>query len=161
MSTRYQFKSVCMVELFGDVLAERVTSTSWGDAPATAIIWIRPKQIADGTLMGNFLHSVKLTNLVEGVDWGGETTMETEDLTLYHCCQWEVVEELCECFPHIRISILSQTLIIEAVPISIDRIKVIAYTWVICLDSWFPLRIVRRSLKRTFKQTSRVTVSTE
>ena len=34
-------------------------------------------------------------------------------------------------------------------------------TWVIWRDSWFPLRIVTRSLKRTLRQTNRLTVSTE
>ena len=68
MSTRYQFQSICMVELFRDVLAERVASTSGRDAPAAAVVGIRPKQVADGSFVGNFLHTVELTNLVEGVD---------------------------------------------------------------------------------------------
>ena len=37
----------------------------------------------------------------------------------------------------------------------------LTYTWVICLLSWFPLRIVSLSLKRTLRATRRVTVSTE
>ena len=68
MSTRYQFQSICMVELFRDVLAERVASTSGRDAPAAAVIGIRPKQVADWSFVGNFLHTVELTNLVEGVN---------------------------------------------------------------------------------------------
>ena len=46
--------------------------------------------------------------------------METEDLALDNSSQWKIIEELSESFPHIGISILSQTLIVEAVPIEAD-----------------------------------------
>ena len=68
MSTRYQLQSVCVVELFRDVLSERVPSTSWGDSPSASIIGVRPQQVTNGTFMGNFLDSVELTNLVESVN---------------------------------------------------------------------------------------------
>lgn len=42
MGTRYQFKSIGMVELLGDVLTEGIASTSGRDTPAAAIIRIRP-----------------------------------------------------------------------------------------------------------------------
>ena len=70
MSTRYQFESICMVELLRDVLTERVASTSGRDAPAAAVIRVGPKQIADGSFVGNFLDAVELTNLVESVNGG-------------------------------------------------------------------------------------------
>ena len=46
--------------------------------------------------------------------------METEDGILNHSSQWEVVEQLCELFPHVGISVLAQALIIES--ISEDKI---------------------------------------
>ena len=44
--------------------------------------------------------------------------METEDGILDHSSQWEVIEQLCELFPHVGISVLAQALIIEAVDLS-------------------------------------------
>ena len=41
--------------------------------------------------------------------------METEYLTFDYCGQWQVIEKLSESFPYIGISILSQTLIVEAI----------------------------------------------
>jgi hypothetical protein len=46
--------------------------------------------------------------------------MKTEDLALNNCSKWKIIEEFSESFPHIGISILSQTLIVEAVPILAD-----------------------------------------
>ncbi len=106
-----------MVELLRNILAERVASTSGRNAPAAAVIGIGPEQIADGTFVGNLLNTVELADLVEGVDRWRETSVETEDLSLNNSGQWKVVEELSESFPHIRISVLSQTLIVEAVTI--------------------------------------------
>ena len=117
MSTRYQFQSICMVELFRDVLTERVASTSGRDAPAAAVVGIRPKQVADGSFVGNFLHTVELTNLVEGVDRWGETSVQTEYLSLDDCSQWQVIEQFSESLPNISISVLAQAFIIETISI--------------------------------------------
>ena len=88
--------------------------------------------------------------------------MKTEDLTFNDSGEWQVIEQFSECLPHIGISVLSQALVIESVPkIEIMKKIDVSYTCVICLDSWLPLRIVSLSLKRTFKHTSKVTVSTE
>ena len=70
--------------------------------------------------MRNLLHSVELSDLIKSVDGRRETTMETEDLTFDYSSQWQVIEELSESFPDIGISILSQALIVEAVPILAD-----------------------------------------
>jgi hypothetical protein len=64
----------------------------------------------------NLLNTVELANLVKGVDGWRETSVKTKDLSLNNSSQGKVVEKLSESFPHIRISVLSQTLIIEAVP---------------------------------------------
>lgn len=67
--------------------------------------------------MRNFLDSVKLSDLVKSVNAGRKTTMEAEDLTFYYCCKGQVIEELCELFPNVGISIFSKTFIVESVPI--------------------------------------------
>ena len=108
-----------MVELLRDILTEGISGTSGGDAPAAAIIGIGPEEIADGSLMRHFLDSVELSDLVEGVDGRRETTMETEDLALDNCGQRQVIEKFGKSLPNIGISILSQALIVEAVPIRV------------------------------------------
>ena len=66
--------------------------------------------------MRHFLYSIELSNLIEGVNTWRETTMEAEDLALNNGSQGKVIEKLSELFPHISISILSQTLVIETIP---------------------------------------------
>ena len=41
--------------------------------------------------------------------------MQAEDLLLHHSSDGQVIEQVCELLPHIGISVLSQTLVIEAI----------------------------------------------
>ena len=70
-------------------------------------------------LVRNFLHSVQLSDLVEGVDARRKTTMKAENLTFNNSSQREVIKELSEGFPHVGISIFPQTFIIKTIPIFI------------------------------------------
>ena len=70
--------------------------------------------------MRNLLHSVELSDLIKSVNGWRESTMETEYLTLDDSSQWQIIEELSESFPYIGISVLSQALIVEAVPTLAD-----------------------------------------
>lgn len=65
--------------------------------------------------MGDLLDSVKLSDLVQGVNTGGETSVKAEDLAFHHCSEGEVVEELGELLPDVGISVLPQTLIVEPI----------------------------------------------
>ena len=40
MSSAHKFEAVSLVELLTYVLAEGVAGTSWGDAPAHALVWV-------------------------------------------------------------------------------------------------------------------------
>lgn len=44
--------------------------------------------------------------------------METKDLVFNERCQWEIVKEVSEIFPHRGVSILAKTLVIKAVDLS-------------------------------------------
>ena len=66
--------------------------------------------------MGSLLDSVKLSDLVKGVDAWGEATVEAENLVLNHSSQGQVVKELRKLLPHLRVSILSETLVVKAIP---------------------------------------------
>ena len=65
--------------------------------------------------MWDFHESVKLLDLIKGVDTWGETTMKAEDVSFNDSSQWKKIEELCELEPHICVSILTQALVIESV----------------------------------------------
>jgi hypothetical protein len=75
--------------------------------------------------MRHFLHSVQLTNLVEGVNAWRETTMETEDLAFNHCSQGQVIEELGELLPHVSIPVFPEAFIVETIS---KRLSLGAYT---------------------------------
>jgi len=73
--------------------------------------------------VGSLLDAVQLTDLVEGVDTGGESTVEAEDLVLDDGGEGQVVEQLSELFPHVGVAVLSQALIVEAVPVIIESVN--------------------------------------
>lgn len=110
-------EAVRVVELLGDVLAEAVAGAARRDAPAATVIRVGPKQIAHRALLGHLLNAVELSNLVERVDRGRETAVETEDLVLDHRGERQVIEQLSEHFPDIGISVFAEALVVEAVPI--------------------------------------------
>ncbi len=66
--------------------------------------------------MRNLLDSIELSNLVQSVNRGRKSAMQAEDLALDHCRQGEIVKELSETFPDIGIAVLSEALIVEAIP---------------------------------------------
>ena len=68
MGTRDSLQLVGVVELFGNVLTEGVSRTSWRDAPTAALIGVRPKQVAHWALLRHFLDPIELFNLVERVN---------------------------------------------------------------------------------------------
>ena len=96
-----------MVELLGNILAEGIAGSSGRNSPAASIIRVGPEEIADRAFMGHFLHSVKLSDLVQGVDGRRETSVQTEDLVFDNGSKREVVEEFSESSPHIGVSVLS------------------------------------------------------
>ena len=67
-------------------------------------------------LVGHFLKTIERTDVIECVNGWRETTMQTENLSLDYCCQWEVVEKFGESLPDVCVSILTETLVVESVP---------------------------------------------
>ena len=65
--------------------------------------------------MRNFLHAIKLSNLVERVDARGQATVQTEDLVFNYSRQRQVVEKFSEVFPNVGIAVLAQALVVEAI----------------------------------------------
>lgn len=118
MSTCDSHQVIGVIELFGDVLAERVASTSWRDTPTTSVIRVRPEEITDGTLVRSLLNAIELADLIKCIDRGGETTVEAENLILNDSCERKVVKEFSESLPDISITIFTEAFIIETVYLS-------------------------------------------
>ena len=73
-------------------LTEGVSRPPGRYSPPSPIIRVGPEQIAHGPLVGNLLEPVQGSDVVQGVDAGGQTAVETEDLTVYQRRQGQVVE---------------------------------------------------------------------
>lgn len=125
MGTGNSNEFICVIELFRNVLTEGVSGTSWRNTPTTALIWVRPEQVAHWAFLWHLLNSIKLFNLIKGVDGWGETTVKAENLILNDCSQWQVVEELSENFPDISISVLSETFVVETIAIETNSLNFI------------------------------------
>lgn len=133
MSTGDPGQVIRVIELFWNILTEAVSSTSGWDTPAASIIGVRPEQVAHGTFLGHLLNSIELSDLIEGVDARWKTSVQAENLILDHCGQWQVVKELCEDFPYVGISVLSEALVVETISITIiSTTNQLTLGWFIC-----------------------------
>jgi len=65
--------------------------------------------------MWNFLYTIECSDIVEGIDAGGETSVEAEDLVVDKGSKGEVVEEIGEILPYVGVAIFSETFIIEPI----------------------------------------------
>jgi len=68
--------------------------------------------------MRHLLYSIECSDIVEGVNAWGETSVETEDLVVDEGGEREEIEEVGEVLPHVRVAVLSQALVVEAVHLS-------------------------------------------
>jgi len=115
VSAGNQRQAVVVVECLRNILSERVPRTSRRYAPTTPVIWVRPEKITHGAFMGHLLYSVESSDVVEGVDAGGQTPVEAEDLVVDQGGERKVVEEVGERLPYVRIPVFAKTLVVEAV----------------------------------------------
>lgn len=80
MGSGNQTQSIMMVEFIDHPPSKKPTHSSRILRPAIDILRIRPHQISKWTLCRYFLHSIQLSDLVDGVDIGGKPTMHTENV---------------------------------------------------------------------------------
>ena len=65
--------------------------------------------------MGNLHDSIDHTDLVDGLDLGGEASMDAKDLAFDYCGKGEKVEDVGDVSPDIAISVLSLAFIKESI----------------------------------------------
>ena len=63
--------------------------------------------------------------MVQCVDAGGETAVQTEDLAVHQRREGQVVKQVSEIFPHVGISIFPQAFIIEPVHLHNNENKIV------------------------------------
>ena len=115
MCSRDQVQSIRPIELLRYVRSKCVACSSWRHAPAHPFIGVRPKQVAHGPFMGDFLNSVKFSNLIEAFEMRREASMETENLILNNSCHRQVVKKVSVVFPNICIAVFPITLVIKSI----------------------------------------------
>lgn len=118
MSSCNKLEIIRMIELFTNVLTKWVSSSSWRNTPTTSVIRVRPEEITNWTFGWHFHDSVELVDLIEGINWWRETTVEAEDVSFNNCGQRQVIKQACEVLPNIGISVFSKALIIESIDLS-------------------------------------------
>lgn len=108
---------VFVQEFLADVLAPTVPRTPrrGSEAIFALIRRIRPQQVTQRSGMGHILHPVDASQLIQGINFRGESTMQTEDLILNLSCNGEALKEISKHLPNEVRSILLETLIIEAI----------------------------------------------
>ena len=75
MCTSNELEPVDMIELCRYFISKQPTSASRADSPRFYILGIAPYEIAEGTLMRNFLGPSDNPNLVNGANLGAEASV--------------------------------------------------------------------------------------
>lgn len=65
--------------------------------------------------MGNLLNSVKRSDIIESINTRRKASVQAEDLVVDEGGEGKVVEQVGEVLPHVGISVLAETLIVEAI----------------------------------------------
>ena len=65
--------------------------------------------------MWDFNFSVNSSDLVDGLDFRTETSVNTESFSVNDGSDWQVVKDFCTVFPWIGVSVLSVDFIIKAI----------------------------------------------
>jgi hypothetical protein len=115
MGSGDQGNVVDVIELGGHLGSEEPSSASWGHSPSFNIFWVGPHEIAEWTLVRDLHSSVDESDLVNGFDLRGKSSMDAENFSLHNGADAEIIENLGAVLPRVGISVLSNGLIVEAV----------------------------------------------
>ena len=65
--------------------------------------------------MWNLLYTIQCSDVIKGIDAGGEASVQAEDLVVDQGGKGEVVKEISEVLPYVRVAIFSETFIVEPI----------------------------------------------
>lgn len=115
MGTSNQIDIVDVIEFGSDLGSEEPSGTSWRHGPGLDVLWVGPHEIAEGTLVRDLHASVDESDLVDGLDLRGESSMDAEDFAFDDSSDSEVIEDFGAVFPWVGVAILSDRLVVETV----------------------------------------------
>jgi hypothetical protein len=102
MCSADQIDIVSLVEFFNDILAEQVTSSSWGSCVASSVVLrVRPHEVAHWSIMRYFLFSIDSFDLIKSSDSGRKTSVDAEYLVVNDGGKCKVVEDFSAVSPDI------------------------------------------------------------
>lgn len=115
MSAGDQLQSIYVAEVASDLGSEDPPSSSCIDGPIFDVLWVGPHQIAERSLMRDFNLAIDCPDLIDGLDFGAESTMHAEDLAINDCSNGQVIKDLSTVLPRVRVAILPINLIIKSI----------------------------------------------
>ena len=115
MGSGDELQIVDVIELGGHLGAEKPSSATGRDSPGVDVLGVGPHQVTEGTLVGNFHAPVDKADLIEGLDFWGETSMDAEDLSFDDGSDAEVIEDFSAVLPGVNVTILAHGLFVETV----------------------------------------------
>lgn len=109
------FQTVDVVEFSGDFVTKEPACSTRTHCPSIDIFWVAPHQIAESTLMRNFLSSGDNANLINSPNFGAESTMHTENCPVDNSGKDQEVKYLTARFPHRCVAIFCLAFLVETV----------------------------------------------
>lgn len=110
-----QIESIYVVEVVCDFGAEDPAGSSGIDGPVLDIFGVGPHEIGERTFVGDFDLSIDGSDLVDGLDFRAETSVDTECFSVDDCSEREVVEDFSTVFPGVGVSVFSVDFVIETI----------------------------------------------
>jgi len=110
-----ELEVVDVVELSRHLGAKKPASSTRRDSPSVDVFGIGPHEVTEGTLVRNLHAAVDKADLIKGLDFRGEATVDAEDLALDDGTDTEVVEDLTAVLPGVDITVLAHGLFVETV----------------------------------------------
>ena len=102
-------------ELCGHLGSEQPASSTGRDGPALHLLRVGPDQVTESPLVRNLLVSLDQPDLIQRPDLWGQTTVDTEDLTIDEGRNREKIKYFATIFPDIAVPVLVLTLVVEPV----------------------------------------------
>lgn len=75
-----------------------------------------PKKKHNDFEAAHLLNSIERANVVERVDGGWQSTMQTKNFVFNHRRQWQIVEQIGEHLPHVGVAVLTKAFVVKTVP---------------------------------------------
>lgn len=94
MSPHYHLQSIRVVPLLAHIFSEEKPGSSCARAPSLYIRRVTPKQVAHRSSIRHLLHSVYFPNVVQVMDAGTQSSMETKKLLVDSGVEGEEVENV-------------------------------------------------------------------